>query len=213
MYPEVDANELNIFQEPARLVFAGYSGSGKSWLVSKLLNKYKHAFSKIIVVGSNLENISGVEITRMDDFDPYHEPISSDVLVIYDDVLLDKGKHLYNAAQLFIKGRHGMFEESRGAYSTIFLTQNIFHADKHYRSLVLNATGIFLLKQRDFRQIRLFASTFLEKEAVGKFLKMYKQVMTKKYGYIYVDYNKPPEDVLALRSNVAGEGYEIAYKL
>jgi len=213
MYEEIDRCELDIFEEPARLVFAGYSGSGKSWLVSKLLNKYKRKFSKIIVVGSNLENVSDIEINRMDDFDPYHQPISSHVLVIYDDVLLDKGKHLYNAAQMFIKGRHGMMEESKGAYSTIFLTQNIFHADKHYRSLVLNATGIFLLKQRDFRQIRLFASTFLEKDAVGKFLKLYKNIMSKKFGYIYVDYNKSPENVLALRSDVAGEGYETAYKL
>lgn len=212
MYAHVDQDQIDIFHEPARLIFAGFSGSGKSYLLSKLLNKYKHKFSKIIVVGSNLENVSEVDIVRNDKFDPFEIPIFGHHLVIYDDILMDKN-HLSIAAKLFTKGRHGGHPHSNGSFSVVFITQNLFHADKNYRSLALNSTGIFLLKQRDLRQIKTFARTFLEKESVENFVKLYKNIISERYGYVYIDYTKPADNALALRGNLAGEGYEIAYKL
>ena len=173
MYTQVLASQIDIFNEPARLIFAGFSGCGKSYLLSKLLNKYKHKFSKIVLVGSNLENVSEIDIVRNDKFDPFEQPINGHVLVLYDDILMDPN-HLSNAAKLFTKGRHGGHPFSKGSYSVVLLTQNLFYADKNYRSLALNSTGIFLMKQRDFRQIRTFARTFLEKEAVENVIKLYK---------------------------------------
>ena len=37
--------------------------------------------------------------------------------------------------------------------------------------------------------------------------------MKEKFAYIFVDYTKPTDSVLLLRTRVANEGYEIAFKL
>ena len=212
-FAEVNSQELDLFAEPARLIFAGYSGSGKSYLLSKLLNKYKHKFAKIILIGSILENVEDVNIERNDDFDPFENPIIGHVLCIYDDVLLSK-KHLFNASLLFTKGRHGGHPASKGSYSVVLLTQNLFYSDKHYRTLALNTSGTFLLKQRDFRQIRTYAATFLDKQKVEHFLKLYNTLMNERYSYIFIDYTKPVDSPLALRTNLTDDkGYEIAFKL
>ena len=56
-YVSVHESELNLFEKPSRLILSSFSGGGKSWLCSKIIQKYKALFDKIVCVGSRLENV------------------------------------------------------------------------------------------------------------------------------------------------------------
>ena len=57
----VAEDELNIFSSPARLVFIGNSGSGKTSLFMKIAQKYSHLFEQIVVIGGSIDSIPGVK--------------------------------------------------------------------------------------------------------------------------------------------------------
>ena len=61
--------------------------------------------------------------------------------VIFDDVIFNP-RIMKVAAECFTRGRHKNV-------SLIFYTQNLFLADKAYRTITLNLTAAFLLRIRD----------------------------------------------------------------
>ena len=206
MYTRVQEIDVDIFNLPARLLVSGCSGSGKSFFISRLLRKYKTYFNQIIVIGSDLENCEDLQIKRDDTFNPLIDDFEGSILVIYDDIILNK-KLISDAADIFCRGRHMKI-------SIIVLSQNLFFNCKFFRVISLNATHIVLFRMRDLKQISCFGKTFLTKNEVDKFLILYKKIVLKqKYSYLLVDFTKNSEDVLALRSLVANENYEVVYIL
>lgn len=204
MYTTVSGDEIDIFNEPSRLLVAGSSGSGKSFFTSSLINKYRHKFDKIIVIGSDLENCR--DVIRDDDFDVFNEVLTGSILIIYDDVIYKK-KLVERAAELYIRGRHYKV-------STIFLSQNLFYNDKNFRIIALNCTHIVIFRTRDIKQISYFARTFLNDTQIDNFLKLYKRVVLKnKHRYLLVDYTKDFDSPLSIRTNVLNESYETAYSI
>jgi len=203
----VSAGDLDIFHDPSRLLIGGFSGSGKSYFVSKLLKKYNHKFRKIIVVGSDLENVEGIKIERNDSFNPLlEEELETPLLIIYDDVLFNK-KILENAAEVYIRGRHLKI-------SSIFLTQNLFFSDKNFRIISLNCTHVILFRTRDIGQIKFFIRSYLQGSQVENFINLYKRyVLKEKHRYLMIDFTKDIESPLAIRKNVVDEGYEIGISL
>ena len=195
-------SEVDIFHTTARILIAGFSGSGKSFFTSKLINLYKHKFSRIISIGSDLEQVDQVDIIRDDDFNPFldHDGLLP-ILLIYDDIIFDAAK-MKIACEVFIRGRHKNI-------SVILISQNIFLQSKEFRCISLNCTHIILLRMRDFRQISHFSSTFLTQEKKEAFLKLYKLIVLKdKYQYLLIDFNKNFDSKLQLRTNLFGEGPE-----
>ena len=73
------------------------------------------------------------------------------------------------AAECFTRGRHKNV-------SLIFCTQNLFLADKAYRTITLNLTAAFLLRIRDTRQVSLFGITFLNDDKITDFILYWKSV-------------------------------------
>ena len=215
MYSIVCGDEVDLFTDPSRLILAGCSGSGKTQLLTRLIKKYSHKFDKIISIGSDLPAIDGVKITRDDSFDPFDgdefSKYSKHCLTIYDDILGAGKQHLLNCSKLFIQGRHG--NNKTQSFSTVVVVQNLFCAEKGFRNLSLNATHIFLFKNRDMRQIRIFANSFLSKGNASKFIDLYNAVLNTKYSYLLIDFTKNVADILLLRGSVAGEGRELVYKL
>ena len=206
MYTPIHDVDVDIFNLPARLLISGCSGSGKSFFISRLLRKYRSYFTQIIVIGSNLENCEDLQIKRDDTFNPLVDDFDGSILVIYDDIILNK-KLISNAADIFCRGRHLKI-------SIIVLSQNLFFNCKFFRVISLNASHIVLFRMRDLNQISCFGKTFLSKNEVGKFIILYKKVVLKqKYSYILIDFTKNSEDVLAIRSLVANENYEVVYVL
>ena len=113
------------------------------------------------------------------------------------------------AAECFTRGRHKKL-------SLIFCTQNLFLADKAYRTITLNLTAAFLLRIRDTRQVTLFGKTFLNNDKITDFIALFKKLVYEEgdYGYLLIDFTKFSENALALRSHIfEDEGYERAFTL
>ena len=56
--------ELDISNKLARILIAGASNSGKSYLVSKLIQRWHKRFERIVVTGSDLENVLGMNVIQ-----------------------------------------------------------------------------------------------------------------------------------------------------
>ena len=214
MYSTVSETDIDIFHDPARLIFAGCSGSGKTFLMTRMVEKYKHKFDTIISVGVTLPSITGVKIVRDDGYDPFSEdplvPSSNHTLIIYDDIMMEKN-HMRNCSKLFVQGRHGYGKTK--AFSTIVLLQNLYCRDHSMRNLAINSTHVFLFKNRDLRQVQLFGQSFLMKKDLPSFMTLYNTVSAEQFSYLVIDFTKNTTNVLSLRNHVAGEGRETAYKL
>ena len=162
VYARVAHSEINIFHRPARLLISGYSGSGKSSLVSALVKQYRESFERVFILGSDLENSKELNITHDDDFNPFQEHLTGSTLLIFDDVIYNKT--LINlAGEIFVKGRHLNV-------SSIFITQNLFLSNNNFRQISLNASHVILLRHRDEKQIICFARTFLSDQKTKQFL-------------------------------------------
>ena len=152
MYARIGGEDLDLFKKPARLLISGFSGSGKSTFVVSLIRKYRNKFSKIVVLGSELECSKELDILTNSDFNPFEENLSGHTLMIFDDIIYNR-KLLNLSGEVFIRGRHLNI-------SSVLVTQNLFLADKNFRQITLNITGIVLLKHRDAIQILSFARSF-----------------------------------------------------
>ena len=208
MFHSVDGADLNIFVKPARIIIAGASGSGKSFFVSNLLQKYSFKFSRITVIGSNLENCENLNITRNDNYNPLtDDELTSNSLIIYDDIIYNKSV-MAQAAEVFLRGRHK-------GISAILITQNAFLNNDNYRIVSLNTTHMVLFRCRDLRQIQLTGKTFLPDSQIKSFLDLYRRiVVNSKYNYILCDFSKFSDSPLMLRTNIVGDnGYERAFLL
>ena len=204
----VNASDLTLFQRPNRLLLSGYSNSGKSYFVSNLIRKYRSVFSKVIVIGSDLEFVKDLNIIRDDSYDPFSEDFEIDghILLIFDDIICNPAL-VKLASKVFIKGRHKNI-------SPIFITQNLFTNDKNFRVLALNVTHIVLFKMRDLRQISFLAKSFLIDSQIEAFINLYKRIVLKKqYGYLLIDYDADLDSKLRIRSNILNEDYERCFVL
>ena len=86
MYTSVSGEELDVFSQPARILVAGASNSGKSFFVSRLVNKYHSKFKRIVIIGANLENVDGLNLIRDDQYNPLLESdANEESSVIFDN--------------------------------------------------------------------------------------------------------------------------------
>ena len=104
-YGVISEEELDIFNKPARLLISGFSGSGKSSFVCALIKKYRDRFQRVIVLGSDLENSTELDVEFDSEFNPFQEFLKGNTLLIFDDVIYNK-KLLTLAGEIFIRGRH-----------------------------------------------------------------------------------------------------------
>ena len=56
-HTEYTEDIIDLFQQPARIIIAGYSNSGKSQMCSNLVNKYHYKFNKILYCGVNSQEL------------------------------------------------------------------------------------------------------------------------------------------------------------
>ena len=212
----IDANALNIFHRPARVIVAGASDTGKSCLVSKLILKYHENFQVIIICGVSTHslqdntNISSKLVISKDIVDPENYKVSVDdnVLMVLDDCYKTASDSEL-ICDLFTRGRHI-------GVSVVFVTQNIFSRGKYSRDISLNASHIILLRVRDISQIKtLGGQIFGPGKPTNNFTSVYQELVSnKRYGYILIDLAPygPPE--LRIRTNIVNEEmYETAIEL
>ena len=52
-------DDTDLFHNPAIIIIAGYSISGKSEMCSKIIQKYQHKFNTTLYCGTNSHNLKG----------------------------------------------------------------------------------------------------------------------------------------------------------
>ena len=196
---EVDGSEIDPFNNNSRILVCGYSHSGKSAFVSRLVRKYHSNFSKIIVLGGKLENLQEIPITYDDEFDPLNQDDGEDdpprILMVFDDLIGNK-KKVKQASEIFYRGRHRNI-------SCIFITHNLFYPNPDYRMITLNATHFALFKCRDISQIDRFSRTILPKDKIESFLSVYKkEVLKKPFGYLFINITSDIDGPLAIQTDI-----------
>ena len=114
-------------------------------------------------------------------------------LLIIDDLMPEMNEVV---AKLFTKGSH------RRNMSVLLLTQNIFHKNKHSRTVSLNAHYMVLFKNvGDASQIINLAKTMYPGDV--KYLRSrYENVTNKHYGYLLLDLKPDTSDLLRLRTDI-----------
>jgi len=127
-------------------------------------------------------------LPNVDDFDG-----SEPVLLIVDDLMNETDD---SVANLFTKGSH------HRNISVAFLVQNIFHKNKHIRTISLNAHYMVLFKNpRDASQFASLARQMYPNKSAFA-VEAYKDATKEPYSYLFVDLRPEQDENLRLRTNV-----------
>ena len=198
-------NDINIFHEPARIIVAGFSNSGKTVLVTKLVKKYSAFFSKIVICGvshhplqdevhiSHKVSVFKDIVNPLEDTEPHEK-----VLLVLDDMYL-KAMQSQTVVDAFIKGRHSNL-------SVIMITQNLFMKGPYARDISLNGTHFILLRMRDLGQVDCLVRQIYGKKHAGNVLEIYNRaVMNRPYGYLLLDLSRKTPHALKFRSHIVDE--------
>ena len=209
IFPE---SVLNIFNQPSRIIIAGYSNSGKSEMCKKIIEIYHENFNHILYCGveshslqSNHEINPKLTVTT-DILNPFDFTYLGNILFILDDCFLEAVENKY-VVDAFTKGRHKQI-------STIFITQNLFFSGKHSRNISLNCSHYILMRNRDLAQIETLGRQIYGKSNGNEFLNIYKKALSQNtYGYLLIDLGPNTPEKLQLRTNIIGETpYQIVYQ-
>lgn len=205
----IDEADVNIFKEPARIMVAGMSNSGKSYLIAALARRYMQTFSKIIICSESefpLEKTNPKIVYFNGIYDPFEEDENADKyehkLIILDDMMLTTAANERLIASIFTRGRHRNV-------SAVYISQNLFNRSPLFRIISLNCNYFIITRCRDLNQLKIFARSFLQKEKCDGFVKVYeKYVQGKKYGYILIDFTQLYGSKLMFRTDIVGTSYE-----
>ena len=199
--------QLDLFHQPARILVAGFSNSGKSELVAKIVEKYHEKFTHIIVCGVAHHPLQKLEVIKkklvlheniIDPLSVVDEEEKSSILFILDDIFLEAAENK-TVANAFIKGRHH-------SLSVIMVTQNAYFQGKFARTISLNCTHYILLRMRDLSQVECLARQIHGSLLSKKFVEVYKAaVLQKPFTYLLVDLSINNHEDLHLRSLIANE--------
>ena len=211
-----DQTYLNIFLNPARIIIAGYSNSGKSVLCSELIKKYSDQFEYILYCGVDQHPLEQDPLINpklhvsqeiLNPFDYTTTSPEKAVLLILDECFLEAGQPQY-VVDAFTKGRHKNI-------SIIFITQNLFQPGKFSRSISLNCSHYILMRNRDLGQIETLGRQIFGKCKSKEFIKIYQKSLSyNNYGYLLIDLSPHTPEKLNLRTNIIGETpYQIVFEL
>lgn len=203
-------HDLNIFRNPSRIIICGFTNSGKTHFCTKLVEKYQHLFSKIVISGVKshpLERNDSIRpklhiqediINPVDEEEsPFTEPNKHTLHILDDNFLL--AANSLEVVNNFTKGRHRNI-------SVIMITQNIFFPGKYARTIALNTSHYVLMKNRDLNQIECLGRQLYGKGASKDFVEIYKNVvLSNTYGYLLCDVAANTPTALQLRSHILGE--------
>jgi len=127
-------------------------------------------------------------LPNLDDFDG-REP----TLLVIDDLMNETDG---SVANLFTKGSH------HRNISVVFLVQNLFHRNKHIRTISLNAHYMVLFKNpRDASQFASLARQMYPNKSAFA-VEAYKDATREPYSYLFVDLRPEQDEDLRLRTNV-----------
>ena len=174
-------------QKPFRLMISGGSGTGKSTLLQKLIDEshFSSPFDKIIYCYPEYLDEPPMNFDQIVENRPgipdlmYFSSLPRNSLIIYDDLMNECGKS-DDIMKLF-----SVIARKRNL-SIIFIVQNIYDSNKHFRNLRLNATGFIMFNfyaDKDVNK-RLLRDLNVQSRVPKHLLD---QIYSKPFSYIYVD--------------------------
>jgi hypothetical protein len=183
---------------PFTCVISGPTGSGKSVFVQRLL---KHAQTVIVpppdrtlycygVYQEVFSEFAGVDFNEglpsLDQFDG-----KMHTLVIIDDLMHETSDVV---TKLFTRGSH------HTNTSVIYITQNMFHANKETRTITLNAQYLVLFKNvRDKSQIA-HLSRQMHPGRSKHMVEAYNDATATPFSYLFVDLKPQTDDKYRLKT-------------
>lgn len=194
-------------ETPFTMMIAGPSGCGKTSFVLKLL-PFIHGVKKVL--WCNAES-NAIPLNKFNcDYDveimknvPSNFDNVDNVLIVLDDLMTDA--YNKNVCELFTKGSH------HRQISVILITQNIFHQGKFCRDISLNCKYLVVFNNpRDKSQIYPLARQIFPDDVNG-FVKVYKEVASQPYGYLFMDLTQTCNDLFRYRTNIFNTLYETCY--
>lgn len=208
------------FKDPCSILIAGSTGSGKTFLVSKIIsqdvfenkpkdiyycyNTYQKAFDDMALKNSNINFHHGLpgpeDIEKMCS--------SSDhACIILDDLAKEVMKSPDVQNLVTVKSHHCNV-------SVIIITQNAFEQGRCSRSIALNCHYMILLKNmRDIYQISLLGRQLYGPRKGRGLEEVYADCMKEPYGYLIIDLCPTSKDQLRLRTKIFPEEETIVYQL
>ena len=198
-YVVFDAMTLPL-QHPFTMLVAGPTGCGKTRFTFKLIENasrivqpsprrivYCYAeYQQLFARYPHVEFRQG--LPKIDDFDG-----SQHVLLLIDDLMQETDESIAN---LFTKGSH------HRNISVVFLVQNMFHKNKHIRTISLNSHYLVLFKNpRDCSQFAALARQTYPKQSAFA-VEAYKDATQQPFSYLFVDLRPEQDDTLRLRANI-----------
>jgi len=151
-------------------------------LIVYCYGKYQQLFKKY----PGIEFRQG--LPKLEDFDG-----SQLVLLIIDDLMNETNE---SVANMFTKGSH-----HRNA-TVVFLVQNLFHKNKHVRTISLNSHYMVLFKNpRDASQFSSLAHQMYPNKSTFA-VEAYKDATREPYSYLLVDLRPEQDEELRLRTNI-----------
>ena len=151
-------------------------------LIVYCYGKYQQLFKKY----PGIEFRQG--LPKLEDFDG-----SQLVLLIIDDLMNETNE---SVANMFTKGSH-----HRNA-TVVFLVQNLFHKNKHVRTISLNSHYMVLFKNpRDASQFSSLARQMYPNKSAFA-MEAYKDATREPYSYLFVDLRPEQDEELRLRTNI-----------
>ena len=199
------------FKHPSNYMICGPSGSGKTTLTFEILKNKKVLIDKppkhVLLIYSIHQKIyddmfAMRVITKMIEgytsYDELKELVMSykydgGSVLIFDDQLSEINDDMM---KIFHELSH------HGQCSCFFLSQNLFFADRRFRSISLNSHYLFVLKNvRDRSQILHLAKQYSPYKP--KFvIESFQEAMRNPFGYLLFDFRQDTSDVIRLRTNI-----------
>ena len=199
------------WKHPFTCIIAGPSGSGKTEFVLKLINNADIMINKIpetltwcygeyqtwMIKYPEIDFIEGLP-------EEIHFDSSKNNMLIIDDLMHECKEY---TEKLFTKISH------HKNLSVILLSQNIFHQNKHTRTISLNTHYMVLFKNvRDSSQITNLAKQ-MHPGNVAYLRDSYVDATSKSYGYLLIDLKPDTDDLIRLRTDIfPGEIHYVYHK-
>jgi len=187
-------------RHPFTALVAGPTGCGKTRFVFKLIEhahvmvdpaprRVAYCYGEYQQLFSQYPRVTFHKgLPNLDDFDG-REP----TLLVIDDLMNETDG---SVANLFTKGSH------HRNISVVFLVQNLFHRNKHIRTISLNAHYMVLFKNpRDASQFASLARQMYPNKSAFA-VEAYKDATREPYSYLFVDLRPEQDEDLRLRTNV-----------